>query len=394
MENFQLRMMVSYFLLALAIILAFNLIVNLDLVVGWFGWILNVMSPFISGFVLAYLLSIPCSGTEKLIEKSGIRFLQKNRKGISILIVYLLFVFIIYMAIILIVPPLIASIMDLINQLPIYYQQLEEFIISLNEDDELFFYLDLDTFYADLAINFGITGPMDVLNLISPETLLTYLGTIFSGATMLFRAVLAFISSIYFLFETENLAKFTKRVMITFFPVKVNKQIFKYARKMNADFKRYIFCIIIDCLVLGAVTSLIFAISGSPYALFLGLMLGVLNAIPYFGSIIGTIIAIIVIWLTQGFTLAAILAIVLLVVQQLDANLLQPRLYGGSMKISPLLVIICVSAGGAIGGVIGMIVAIPITSVFKNMIDDLIRHRERENGMISRSLQLEDMHHS
>jgi len=284
--------------------------------------------------------------------------------------------------------------MDLINQLPIYYQQLEEFIISLNYDDELFFYLDLDTFYADLAVNFGITGPMDVINLVSPETLLTYLGTIFSGATMLFRAVLAFISSIYFLFEAENLSKFIKRVMIVFFPVKLNKHLFKYARKMNADFKRYIFCIIIDCLVLGAVTSLFFAIIGSPYALFLGLMLGVLNAIPYFGSIIGTIIAIIVIWLTQGFTIAAFSAVILLVLQQLDANVLQPRLYGGSMKISPLLVIICVSAGGAIGGVIGMIVAIPITSVFKNMIDDLIRHRERENSIVSRSLQLEDRHHT
>jgi predicted PurR-regulated permease PerM len=119
-------------------------------------------------------------------------------------------------------------------------------------------------------------------------------------------------------------------------------------------------------------------------------MLGFANLIPFFGAIVGTIAAIIVIIVTDGLTIGIISGIVMLVIQQFDANFIFPRLIGGSMKISPLLVIIGITVGNAYAGVIGMIIAIPIVTVLRNIIDDIlvyIEHRKtlrnpNENGEV------------
>ena len=137
------------------------------------------------------------------------------------------------------------------------------------------------------------------------------------------------------------------------------------------------------------VAPILLTIIGSPYALFLGLLLGVMNFIPYFGSIVATIIAVIVVWMTQGTAMGIVSLIILLITQQLDANVLQPRLYGTSLKLSPLLVIISVTVGGAVGGLIGgaiggsimgMIVAIPCVKVLMNILDDVISYREEKKA--------------
>ena len=115
----------------------------------------------------------------------------------------------------------------------------------------------------------------------------------------------------------------------------------------------------------------------SPYALVLGLLLGVFNYIPYFGSIVATIIAVLVVALTQDLTMGLIAAIVLIILQQIDANIIQPKLMSGSFSLSPLLVIIAITVGGATAGIFGMIAAIPIVAVLKDLLDNYIAYRVR-----------------
>jgi predicted PurR-regulated permease PerM len=107
-------------------------------------------------------------------------------------------------------------------------------------------------------------------------------------------------------------------------------------------------------------------------------MLGILNYVPYFGSIIGSIIAIIIVTFTQGLTPGIITAVVLLITQQIDGNIIQPKLMGGSFSMSPLLIIISVTVGGAFAGILGMIIAIPIVAVLKDALEDLINYREQQ----------------
>lgn len=388
MHKSQFRMMVAYFTLAVAVIGFYWVVTNLDTIGGWIGWVFTVMSPFIAGFIIAYILSIPVNSAQRLLERTNIKFLQNWKKAISVIAVYLLFIFIIYIALRLLLPPIIFAIVDLVQSLPYYYLQLVHFLENIGNDLDIPLNIDLDSFFAEI---FGEEADIfNPLSMISYEAIVSYIGTIIGGANAIFRGFLAFISSIYFLFETENLGKFLKRLLNAFSSSKTSSVIIEYGHKTNQYFKKYIFCLIIDCIVMAIVGTIILTLLGSPHAILLGLLLGVMNLIPYFGSIIATVIAVVVMWLTQGFAMGVISAIVLLISQQLDANVLQPRLYGTSLKLSPLLVIISVSVGGAIGGVVGgalggtvmgMIVAIPCAKVLMNILDDIIDHREAHQHM-------------
>jgi len=380
--------MVSYFTLGVALLVVFFLISNFGAIAGGVGWFFSVIAPFIYGLIIAYLLSIPCTAIQKLIGR--VAFLRRFKRGISVVLIYATLVLLFYMTLQFILPRMFLSIADLVYQLPAHYQRFEAFVANINRDESFPFYLDLN----ELFLTLGVEHPMDLVtnwmtNLLSQDMILSHIGAIFSGAALIFRGLLAFISSIYFLFEMERLGSFIKRILAAFLSAKASGVILLYGSKINQYFRKYIFCLIIDCVAMAVAGTLLLMILGSPYALILGLLLGVMNFIPYFGSIFATIVAVIVVWVTQGFTMGVLSAVLLLIVQQLDANVLQPRLYGSGLKISPLLVIVSVTVGGAVGGamgsaiggaVMGMVVAIPIAKVLTSILDDVVTHRELEKS--------------
>ena len=106
------------------------------------------------------------------------------------------------------------------------------------------------------------------------------------------------------------------------------------------------------------------------YAVLLGFVIGLFNMIPYFGAIIAVIIAIGVTLLTGGIPQAIWLAIVIIILQQIDANIINPKIVGDSLKISPILVMFAVTVGGAYFGVLGMFLAVPIVAVIKILLND------------------------
>ena len=388
MDKDNFKLMVRFFILAVSVIGFYLIVINLDMIMSWFGWLLNVMGPFITGFIMAYLLSIPVKGMQRLLVRTKIGIIIRFKRAISVIVVYLLFVLIIYIAMRLLMPRIIMAVVDLVSSFPRYYQQLSIFLDDVYQSGQLPVQINLQEFLEEF---FGLTDATNPWSFITYDAILSYFGTILGGANIILRAFLAIVSSIYFLFEAEGLARFIKRIMKAFLSGKANGVILGYGQKINDYFKKYIFCLIADCVIMGVVGTIILAALGSPYAIFLGLLLGVMNLIPYFGSIFATLVAVIVVWLTQGFAMGVVSAIILLISQQLDANVVQPRLYGTSLKLSPLLVIISVSVGGSVGGLIGgavggtimgMIVAIPCAKVLMNILEDIIESREKRAGGI------------
>ena len=118
-------------------------------------------------------------------------------------------------------------------------------------------------------------------------------------------------------------------------------------------------------------------ILGVRYAILLGFLIGLSNLIPYFGAIVGVGIAIIITIFTGGITQAIWLAIIVIILQQIDANIINPKIVGNSLKISPLLVIFAVTVGGAYFGVLGMFLAVPVFTVLKILIQDYIEYKNK-----------------
>lgn len=116
------------------------------------------------------------------------------------------------------------------------------------------------------------------------------------------------------------------------------------------------------------------------YAVMLGLFIGLFNLIPYFGAIIAVAISVILTILTGGLSKAIEMTIVVIILQQIDANFINPKIVGESLEISPLLVIFSVTIGGAYFGILGMFLAVPVAAVIKLLITDLVdyKYKKRE----------------
>ena len=318
--------------------------------------------------MLAYVLSIPCSGIQKLLAKTKIGFIATRKKALGILITYILIGLLISLTLNLIIPTVASSIALFITDFPVYYASAMQFFDYINNLDLLGLRISVDVFlewFQDL-MHFSMGSVTSSIN------------AIVGVSSAIFRGFLAVISSIYILAEKDKFKAFLCRMLNAFVPAAGYKIIIYNAESLNKNFKQYLYTQTIDGFILGTLVTIELYLVGSPYFLILGIMLGVINYIPYFGSIIGSLIAIVVVMFTQGFTMGVITAIVLLITQQIDGNFIQPRLMGGSFSLSPFLVIVSITVGGAFAGVLGMIAAIPIVAVLKDIFESIITYYERK----------------
>ena len=383
MFKLKVLQLLPYFLLAVAVIIAYNAIGELGTIFNFIGNIIgriwSIITPFFYGFILAYILHMPFEAIQRLLGKCKFKFIQKRKKAFSLILMLLLVVLIIFALSYLIIPTVSNSILHFIENLPSYYEAALAWIERLNEMD-IFSNFDLSTEGIIEMIEEWLHGfSLEYLSS-GINALMGISSAVFGVGTAILTGFLAFISSIYFLVEKDKIKYFMCRLLVIFTPLKVRDIIIKYGGELDHNFKQYIRVQTVDGLILGTLATIQLAIMGSPFALVLGIMLGIVNYIPYFGSIFGTLIAVIVVAFTQGIQMGLIAAALLLVTQQLDANVIQPKLMGGSFKLSPLLVIISITVGGATAGIFGMIIAIPIVKVLTDIIGDIVAHYENSKA--------------
>jgi len=159
------------------------------------------------------------------------------------------------------------------------------------------------------------------------------------------------------------------------FKEKTNKSITKYFIRSNEVFFKFVSSQVIDAIVLGILAGIIMWIMGIKYGALLALMIGLFNMIPVLGSIIATILAALITLLTGGIPQALWLLLVITILQQIDANVINPRLVGGALKISPILIIFAVTVFGAYFGILGMFLAVPIIAMAKILLNDYLDYR-------------------
>ncbi|MDR2940423.1 MAG: AI-2E family transporter, partial [Clostridiales bacterium] len=270
-----------------------------------------------------------------------------------------------------IIPAIYSNVSLFISNTPTYYDRLLDFVDYINGLDIIGLHISIDKIMA------MVEETLQGLNL---DNILSSINALLGFSSAVFNIFLAFISSIYILVEKDKFKTFLRRLLTVFSTSGAYAAIIKYAGKLNKNFKQYIYTQTIDGLIIGSLSAIELYLLGSPYALVLGLTLGLINYIPYFGSIIGSIIAVMIVAFTQGLPTGAIAAVVLIVTQQIDGNIIQPRLMGDSFSLSPLLIIISITIGEAVAGVLGMIAAIPIIAVLKDIFESIIVYYERKKS--------------
>lgn len=362
---------VYWFTFAVAIIIVFNILSNITNVTKWIGELINVLMPFGIGLLIAYILYLPCRKIETIYKKTKRkRFLHKHARGLSIITTYLISLLIIVILINVIMPTVIQSLTDLLNNLPGYYNTAIERINSLPEDNILKSKQVLELINSIQEI--------DLTSLVNINKIQEYVQGVISAVSTIFNIFISVVVSVYILAQRRQLVDFWAKVVKAFTNEETYKKIRVYFNKSNDIFFSFLTSQILDSLLVGVLVSIAMSIIGVKYPVLIGFMIGLFNLIPYFGAIVAVILAIIITLFTGGIGKTILMAIIVIILQQIDANIINPKIIGSSLKISQIVVLLAVTVGGAYFGILGMFLAVPIFTVFKVILEDFVNEKNEK----------------
>jgi predicted PurR-regulated permease PerM len=367
MNKVEFKKWISNFLLIIAGLAFYQVLRDLSSIRAGLDRFTTILFPFILGLTIAYLINIPATKIEKLLKKIKNTFINKRSRGLSIIFAYLSILITGSILLNIIIPAIVLSVVELTQVLPTMFEESVAFV-TIQRQNEVFPYnlIPYDLFNNIQMSNIVNSGIFTTIT----ENLMGILGI----TSFVINIALAVIASIYFLIDAENFKSFTVRVLRVLFPEKELDMFFKYCKNTNDYFRSYLYCLTLDAVIYGVISIIGLYLIGVDYALVLGVLLGVFNLIPFFGAIVMSITAIIIILITQGMTMGIYASIFLIISQQIDGNYIQPKLISGSLKLSPILIIMGITIGAAYLGIVGMIIATPIVAIIRTITLDYIEY--------------------
>lgn len=347
------------FVCVAVLILLYKLVDNFGYVTSFIGNVCGILKPFFIGFIIAYILNMPCKKLSAMLEKSRFAFVKRKARGISIAVIYVVFALLIVMCFRLLVPALYRNIMDLYINFPSYARMVNEYIekIQLNEKIAL---LNIDP-------NEIFNKVYKFISEIDMSKFGEYAKGVINVTSGVVDAFLAIIISIYMLIDKDDIKNALKKMMNVFFNEKTVTSVSEGMRDFNKILAKYLACQLMDAAIVALLSILSLSVIRVKYALVLGLLIGICNLIPYFGAIIAIAATILVVFFTGGALKAVIALAVLIVMQQIDANVIGPRIMGSSLDLRPIMVIFAVTLGGGLFGIPGMILSIPVFTMIKKL---------------------------
>ena len=360
---------IYWFLLGIALILVYKGLDNYDSVMNGIKGLMNVLSPFIVGIFIAYLLYMPARKFEEWFNKVKIKFIRKRSRALSVITVYLIILAIIIVLFSCIMPIVFGSIADFLNNLQGYITSAVGNYNKLPEDSFFKGQIVQDVIHSLQNIN--------IKQYFNVEQIIGYVTNAISAVFSVIDIFIAIIVSIYILTERKQIIAFLKKLTGAIFKENTYKNIDKYFNNSNEIFFKFIASQFLDAIVVGILVTIALTIMKVKYAPLLGFFIGMFNMIPYVGAIIATVIAILVTLITGGLSQAIWMIIVVVILQQIDANIINPKIVGQSLKISPLLVLFAVTVGGAYFGILGMFLAVPVIAILKILINDYIEYKNK-----------------
>ena len=358
---------IYWFLLGVSIIIVYKALDNFGDVMGAVGKFFNILSPFFAGIFIAYLLFMPCNKIEKIYKKSKLKWVKKKARTLSVTTVYLIVILLIVILFRVILPVVVDSVTDLLNNIQSYFEIAIDRYNNLPGDSVL-----KGDWVQEVIGNIQNINIKQYFNL---DKIVDYVMGAVNAVTSVFNVFVAVIVSIYILTERDQIIGFLKKFANALFKDTTYKNIDKYFNDSNEIFFKFIASQFLDAIVVGILVTIAMSIMNIKFAPLLGFLIGLFNMIPYFGAIIAVGIAAIITLITGGLTQTIWMLIVVVILQQIDANIINPKIVGQSLKVSPLLVIFAVTVGGAYFGMLGMFLAVPVIAVIKILIEDYINFK-------------------
>lgn len=365
----------DYIFLSTYIILLIFFFINIKDIMNFLYKFLGILKPFIWGIAIAFILNIPV----KLIEKNlgNSKFFKGMKRSFSITLTFLFFILAITLFILFVIPQLLSSISTLMNSIPEYLSQFEKFleVNAINNSQSQVMMQNI--------INELLNMWKEILKVTSQivGTSLGYLLDFTLGITYgVINFFLSLILAIYMLASKEILISQLKLIIYAFVSKNKADRIIELGKMCNEMFSKFILGQCTEALVIGVLCFIGMIILKMPYALLISVVIGVTALIPVFGAFLGTIPSAFIILIMDPIK-ALWFIIFIIVLQQLEGNLIYPRVVGSSIGLSALWVMFAMIVGGSLFGIIGMLIGIPIFGVVFKILKRVANRKINEKGI-------------
>ncbi|MCI7262188.1 MAG: AI-2E family transporter [Clostridiaceae bacterium] len=368
-------MMKKLMLLILYTIVLLGLAFRFELVCRFFRWCAGLFLPFLIGAAIAFILNVPMRRLEALLPK------KRRSRGLSLVLTLILVLGVLGIVCLVVIPELTETLMSLTVQIPRFFERIRRWVeVTFEEYPELVtavdgMQLEIDWKQAmERLIGFITTGAGTVLSSTVTAAL--------SIASGLASFSIAFIFSIYLLLQKETLTRQAKKLLYAYFPeARVNIWI-RVLRMTEQTFSKFLAGQCLEAVILGLMFFVSMTFFRLPYALLIGVLIAFTALIPIFGAFIGCAVGIFL-TLTVNPLQAVWFTILFFVLQQLEGNLIYHHVVGNSVGLPSIWVLVAVSVGGSMFGIVGMLVFIPLCSVCYALLrEDVNRRLKRKAGAV------------
>ncbi len=339
---------------------------------------LRIFNPFIIGGVMAYLFNFIMKFYEDriLLSKKFKPVFGKNNKLkriVGLLTTYITVLLILYIFSNFIFPQIIASISGLVNNIPYYIEETSDLLIDINKR------LSLSKEYSDIIIKkwdeFLQTGLDFVTNLIPKFA--NFIKNIISS---LWNVILGVIVSIYILMDKEKFIGLGKKILAASFSQDQYRKTANLIKRAHNIFSKFIGGKILDSVIIGILTFIILKLVKMPFTILVSFIVGLTNIIPFFGPFIGAVPSFIII-LFESPVKALWFILIIIIIQQIDGNIIGPKILGDSLGISAFWILFSLLVTGKLFGFIGLVIGVPLFTLIYSIVKDIVENRLRKKGL-------------
>ncbi len=346
-------------------------IVKLDAVGGWLAGVAGAFQPLIIGLVIAFILDRPCNFFARHYERLLPGQVRRAARPLAVVTAYLTVILFIAVLVALVVPELTHSIEMFIGNLSTYaanFQDLYDWVVAKLDLEQLAS-LDLSSGISE-SLQKLLTGALDTLTNTLPH-LVTMTSVVVSGVI---TGVLALVFSIYMLSGAPRLTAQCRRLVRAYLPQRVSTRVLSVARLTVDTFSKYVNGQLVEACILGGLCFAGMCIFRFDYAPLISVIIGVSALIPIAGAYLGAAVAVLLLVMIRPME-AFWFLVFLVTLQQLEGNLIYPRVVGTTMGLPGIWVLAAVTVGGSLLGLIGMVMSVPIAAVVYTLLKNDLRAR-------------------
>lgn len=344
----------------------------------------SILSPFVAGAVIAFILNVPMRAIER-----GLKFIKKDgvRRAVAILLTVIAVILVLIGVIYLLVPQILQTAERLVATLPDFFRRAQVWFNDyLAEHPELLEWLSENTDFESLdwnsLIQKAVTLVSNSLTLVFDKAFTAVVGL----STGIFNGILSIVFAIYALARKEILARQFRRMLYAFLPERICDETVRIMRMSNSTFSNFISGQCLEAVILGAMFAVCMLIFRMPYIPLVSVTIAVTALVPIVGAFVGCVIGAFFI-MVESVPLAFWFVIMFLILQQIEGNLIYPRVVGTSIGLPGMWVLVAVAVGGGLMGIGGMLLMIPLASVLYALAREITAKRLAARGINRDKLQ-------